>query len=143
MSVRTALIEFQASGDPFGVLIFDLNEFKSINDRFGHPGGDRALKEVAKTLAGALRTADVVGRWGGDEFLAIAHSVNPGVLGELAERCMALVDETSFRNSAGGFEGLSISVGAALVKQGDDIDSLIARADSRMYAKKKFGGGRK
>jgi diguanylate cyclase (GGDEF)-like protein/PAS domain S-box-containing protein len=139
MSLRTALVEYQTPGDPFGVLIFDLNEFKAINDRFGHGSGDRALQQVAKTLAGALRAADVVGRWGGDEFLAIVRNVSLELLGELAERCASLVRETSFRNNDGAFEGLSISVGAAVVKPGDDIDSLIARADRRMYRRKKGG----
>lgn len=143
MSLRTALIEYQAPGDPFGVLVFDLNEFKSINDHFGHAGGDRALKQVAKTLAGALRSNDVIGRWGGDEFLAIAHNVNPEILAELTGRCVALVEQSAYRNADGGFEGLSISAGAAMVESGDDMDSLIARADSRMYEKKNGSNGRK
>lgn len=137
MSLRTALVEFQEHGDPFGVLIFDVNQFKAINDRFGHASGDRALQEVAKTLLGALRAADIVGRWAGDEFLAVAHNVTIEVLQELAARCTALANETSYRNDAGGFEGLSISVGCALVKPGDDVDTLVARADSRMYQKKR------
>ncbi len=139
MSLRTALIQYQAPGDPFGVLVCDLNGFKTINDRFGHPSGDRALKEVAKTLSAALRSADIVGRWGGDEFLAIAYNVTFEVLGELAERCLALVENASYRNGDDALEGLSISIGCAMVKPGDDIDSLVARADRRMYAKKKDG----
>lgn len=142
MSVRTALVEYHASGDPFGVLVFDLNDFKAINDRFGHAGGDRALKQVARTLSGALRGADVVGRWGGDEFLAIAHGVSEEVLAELAERCVALVKETSYRNDDGGFEGLSTAVGAALVEPRDTVERLVARADRKMYEKKN-GNGRK
>jgi diguanylate cyclase (GGDEF)-like protein/PAS domain S-box-containing protein len=137
MSLRTALAEFQEHGDPFGVLVFDVNQFKAINDRFGHASGDRALQEVARTLVGALRAADIVGRWAGDEFLAIAHNVTLDVLNELAGRCTALINETAFRNDTGGLEGLSISVGCALVKPGDDVESLVARADSRMYQKKR------
>ena len=53
------------------MLVIDLDEFKKINDSFGHAGGDRALLEAAKTLLGSLRPTDTVGRWGGDEFLAI------------------------------------------------------------------------
>ena len=136
MSLRTALVEYQEHGDPFGVLVFDLNHFKAINDRFGHASGDRALIEVSKTLAGALRGADIVGRWAGDEFLAIAHNVTMEVLGELAARCVVLVKETSFRNNDGERESLSISVGVALVKPGDDVESLLARADRRMYEEK-------
>jgi diguanylate cyclase (GGDEF)-like protein/PAS domain S-box-containing protein len=137
MSLRTALAEYEEHGDPFGVLVFDVNQFKSINDRFGHASGDRALVEMAKTLTGALRSVDVVGRWGGDEFLAIARSVTREVLGELAERCAVLVKEACYRNEGGGLEGLSIAVGAALAKPDDNVESVLARADRRMYAQKK------
>jgi diguanylate cyclase (GGDEF)-like protein/PAS domain S-box-containing protein len=143
MSLRTALVEFEAHGDAFGVLLFDLNNFKAINDSFGHTSGDRALLEVARTLVGALRSKDVVGRWAGDEFLAIAHNVNMQVLGELAERCVMLVQAASFRNNEGGLEKLSISVGAALAKPGDDVEKLLAHADRRMYEKKKAGSAGK
>jgi diguanylate cyclase (GGDEF)-like protein len=139
MSLKTALVEFQATDDPFGVLVFDVNRFKAINDTFGHAVGDRALVEVSKTLVGGLRSADIVGRWAGDEFLAIAHGVTMDVLMELAERCRTLVDETYYRNGNGGLEPLSISVGVALVKPGDDWESMVARADRRMYQKKKAG----
>ena len=76
MSIRTALTEFEVHKDPFGVLLIDLDSFKTINDSFGHSCGDRALQEVAKTLTGSLRPTDIVGRWGGDEFLAIAGNVD-------------------------------------------------------------------
>ncbi len=64
-----------------GVLVFDLDKFKALNDSFGHACGDRALQEVAKTVVGSLRPADIVGRWGGDEFLAIIRNVNHEILG--------------------------------------------------------------
>ena len=137
MSIRTALIEYESHGDPFGVLVFDVDRFKTINDRFGHSAGDRALQQVANTLTGALRNLDVVGRWAGDEFLAIAHGVNHQVLSELAERCVVLVNKTFFRNNQEGWEGLSISAGGTLVRPGDDVDSLVTRADARMYDNKK------
>jgi diguanylate cyclase (GGDEF)-like protein/PAS domain S-box-containing protein len=144
MSLRTALVEFESHSDPFGVLLFDLNNFKAINDRLGHTSGDRALLEVGKTLAGALRSKDIVGRWAGDEFLAIAHNVTMQVLGELAERCVALVQAASFGNNEGGLEKLTISVGAALAEPGDDVEKLLGRADGRMYEKKNAGSvGRK
>lgn len=137
MSIRTAMVEYQAHGHPFGLLVLDLNHFKSINDRFGHASGDRALLEVGKTLTGALRTTDIAGRWGGDEFLAIIHNVKKDTLLKLAERCVVLVDNTSFLNNDGGLEDLSVSVGSALVRCGEDVSELLARADALMYEKKK------
>ncbi len=137
MSLGTALMEYEAGGDPFGVLVFDLNRFKAINDRCGHSSGDRALEEAARTLAGALRTADIVGRWGGDEFLAIARNVSRETLQALAERCAMLVGNATFRSDCGRPEALSISVGCALARLGDDAQSVVARADQRMYENKR------
>jgi diguanylate cyclase (GGDEF)-like protein/PAS domain S-box-containing protein len=136
MSVRTAMVEYQTHGDPFGILIFDLNKFKSINDRFGHVSGDRALQEVAKTLTAALRSADIVGRWGGDEYLAVIHNANEELMIHLAKRCVLLVDNSSFLNNAGALVPLSISVGGALVRPGEEIPELIERADALMYQEK-------
>jgi diguanylate cyclase (GGDEF)-like protein/PAS domain S-box-containing protein len=136
MSVHTAMVEYQTHGDPFGILIFDLIKFKSINDGYGHVSGDRALQEVAKTLTGALRGADIVGRWGGDEFLAIIHNATEELMIHLAKRCVLLVNNSSFLNNAGELVPLSISVGGALVRPGEEISQLIERADAQMYMKK-------
>jgi diguanylate cyclase (GGDEF)-like protein/PAS domain S-box-containing protein len=133
MSVRTAMAEYQTHGDPFGILIFDLIKFKSINDRFGHVSGDRALLEVAKTLTGALRSADIVGRWGGDEFLAVIHNATEELMIHLAKRCVLLVGNSSFLNNDRELVPLSISVGSALVRPGEEIPELIDRADALMY----------
>jgi diguanylate cyclase (GGDEF)-like protein/PAS domain S-box-containing protein len=137
MSVQTAMIESGAHGDPFGVLVIDLNNFKAINDTTGHAGGDRALQEVARTLVGALRTADTVGRWGGDEFLAIVRNVNEAVMQELAGRCVMLVEKTTVLTPEGEFGGLSISVGGAMMQAGESVEELIRRADERMYQAKR------
>ena len=137
MSLNTAQVEFQAHHDPFGVLVFDLDGFKDVNDTFGHATGDRALQEVAKTLIGALRSGDVVGRWGGDEFLAIVYNVNEAVLDSLANRCAMLVGETSFRDDDGNRQRISVSVGAALVEPGEESCKLVERADRRMYSRKR------
>jgi PAS domain S-box-containing protein len=80
MSLHTALSEFHVHRDPLGVIVIDIDEFKRINDSLGHSGGDRALQEAAKTLIGSLRPTDTVGRWGGDEFVAIARNVDGDML---------------------------------------------------------------
>lgn len=136
MSIRTALSEYEVHRDPFGVMLFDLDRFKAINDSFGHRWGDRALQEAAKTLAGALRPTDVVGRWGGDEFLAIVGNVDQETLATLAERCMIMVRQTSIQSNDERSISLSISVGAALVHSGETAEQIIHRADERMYQSK-------
>jgi diguanylate cyclase (GGDEF)-like protein/PAS domain S-box-containing protein len=139
MSLHTAASEFEVHKDPFGLLVVDLDKFKEINDSFGHSNGDRALQEVAHTLSGALRPTDTVGRWGGDEFLAIVRNMDGINLRMLAERCIALVRETSITSDDGRPIHLSISVGAALSHLGEKATSLIHRADELMYKSKTNG----
>jgi len=141
MSVRTALAEFQVHGDAFGVLVIDVDHFKAINDGFGHSTGDKALQEAARILTGALRTTDIVGRWGGDEFLAVIRHVDESVMQQLAERCCALMRHTSLLSAEGAVK-LSVSVGGAVSVQEDSADSIISRADELMYRSKAGGRGR-
>ena len=89
MSVKTAHTEFTVHGDPFGLLVMDLDEFKNINDMHGHACGDRALREVGKTLLGALRPTDSVGRWGGDEFAGDCAQCEPA---EPAQACSPVLE---------------------------------------------------
>lgn len=114
---------------------------KAINDGFGHTTGDRALQEVAKTLAGALRTTDMVARWGGDEFIAIARHLNSKTLEVLTERCCALVAQTTLRDD-GRTVSLSVSIGGTLVLPDDTATRLLERADELMYKSKKGGRAR-
>ncbi len=140
LSVKTALTEFHVHGDPFGVLVIDLDWFKAINDGFGHATGDEALQEAAKTLVGALRTTDIVGRWGGDEFLAVIRHVDLAILNQLADRCCGQVAQTSLV-SGGRRVPLSVSIGGAVAGRDDSADSLIKRADELMYRSKAAGRG--
>ncbi len=142
MSAQTALSEYGVHKDPFGVLLIDLDELKEINDAFGHSCGDRALRQVAQTLTGSLRPTDTVGRWGGDEFLAIVRNVNAEVLKCLAQRCAAMAAETSIPSNDERRISLSISVGGALADPGDTAERLIQRADKLMYQSKVNGRGR-
>ncbi|MGB8260195.1 MAG: sensor domain-containing diguanylate cyclase [Terracidiphilus sp.] len=142
MTARTAVSEFAVHRDPFALLMIDLDNFKGINDSYGHSCGDRALREVGKTLAGSLRPTDTLGRWGGDEFVAIVHGVQGQNLARLAERCVMLVGETSLDSNDERRIGLSISVGAALVRPEETADALIQRADELMYQGKTGGRGR-
>jgi diguanylate cyclase (GGDEF)-like protein/PAS domain S-box-containing protein len=142
MSVKTALTEYQVHGDPFGVLVIDLDWFKAINDGFGHAIGDQALQEAGKTLIGALRTTDIVGRWGGDEFLAVVRHVDVDIVKRLAERCCALMARTGMTSGDGKQVALSVSVGGAVSVPEDSADSLIKRADELMYRSKAAGRGR-
>jgi diguanylate cyclase (GGDEF)-like protein/PAS domain S-box-containing protein len=142
MSLQTALSEYQVHKDPFGVLVIDLDRFKAINDGFGHATGDRALQEVAKTLTGALRATDIVGRWGGDEFIAVVRHVNSETLKGLAERCCVLVAQTTIPRSERSAVSMSVSIGGTLALPDDTVEGLIKRADELMYRSKTSGRAR-
>jgi diguanylate cyclase (GGDEF)-like protein/PAS domain S-box-containing protein len=125
-------------GTPFGIMLADLDEFKNINDTYGHVAGDAVLVTVVKTLSGCLRASDVLGRWGGDEFLVILPGITKDILAETSARCRKLV-----ANSTVSIEGsqirVTISVGAAMDTPGDSPKSLLHRADQELYACKQSG----
>ncbi|MGO8814389.1 MAG: diguanylate cyclase domain-containing protein [Terriglobia bacterium] len=125
-------------GVPFGILLADLDEFKNINDTYGHVAGDATLVVVAKTLTGCLRASDVLGRWGGDEFLVILPSITNDILESTSERCRALVARSSVPVESGRIQ-VTISLGSAMVVHGDSAESLLHRADQHMYSKKQSG----
>lgn len=115
--------------DAFGVLVIDVDNLKSINGRFGHAAGDRALKQVATTLVATLRPNDIIGRWGGDEFVAIVQHVDAELLPALAERCRTVVANTSISGGHGKRAYLSALVRETLVRKSDTVEEIMRRAD--------------
>src|SRR5664280_287284 len=94
LKVKQSLEDLQQFGRLFGLLMFDVDHFKQVNDRHGHDAGDAVLKVISDTMTRGLREDDIVGRWGGEEFLAILFDVNAVKLRDLAERCRMLVAES-------------------------------------------------
>jgi diguanylate cyclase (GGDEF)-like protein len=124
------------------VLMIDVDHFKRINDTFGHAAGDVALIEVADRLQAMLRTDDVVGRWGGEEFLVVLPDTDPEVAAVVAERLRhAVAVEAVELGTGGDLIGISISVGVASAT--DAIpDVLVHAADKALYAAKAAGRDR-
>jgi diguanylate cyclase (GGDEF)-like protein/PAS domain S-box-containing protein len=115
-------------------LMADLNRFKEVNDSFGHACGDRVLQEAAKTLAASLRPNDTVGRWGGDEFVAIVRGVSQETLDQLARRCTAIFAQVAIPNADLPSICLTISIGATTVRNPDETpEGILRRADELMY----------
>lgn len=141
MSLQALINDATTRREPFGVLMIDLDEFKEINDACGHNHGDRALQELGNMLTGTLRPSDTLGRWGGDEFLAIVYCLDETNLRAMAERCVAMVEDRLMAGENREFS-LSISVGATLARHDDTMPSLIERADQLMYRSKSDGRGR-
>jgi len=128
-------------GVPFGIMLADLDELKKINDTYGHVAGDAALVTVAKTLSGCFRASDVLGRWGGDEFLAILPGITKDILADTSERCRALVARSTVPVEGSQIR-VTISVGAAMAAPGDSVESLLKRADQHLYSGKQLGRNR-
>jgi diguanylate cyclase (GGDEF)-like protein len=129
--------ELQRYGWPFGVIFIDIDRFKDVNDRHGHDIGDEVLRMVAKTLLNSVRSFDVVGRWGGEEFLAVIANVNREELLATVNRFRVLVEQSSIPAVPG--LRVTISLGATLARLGDETASIIKRVDKLMYESKAAG----
>jgi diguanylate cyclase (GGDEF)-like protein len=128
--------------EPIGVLLIDADHFKSINDRFGHDDGDRVLLELVYNIRRMLRTSDLVGRVGGEEFLVLSPSVKEADLLALAERIRSAVERTSF-HIAGQSYTLTVSIGAAIADPSEpDMMGARRRADTALYEAKRAGRNR-
>jgi diguanylate cyclase (GGDEF)-like protein len=123
---------------PAAVLFLDLDGFKPVNDTHGHAAGDRVLHVVAARITAALRPADLVARWGGDEFAVLLESSDEEFARHVGER---LVDSVSEPLAIGSQSiELGVSIGVALTQPGDEVDDVVGRADTAMYAAKRAGG---
>ena len=140
ITLHARMDEFQRYGWLFGVIFIDIDNFKVVNDQYGHDHGDEVLKMVAKTLQNSVRSFDVISRWGGEEFVAVIANVQGDELLTTANRCRALV-ERSFLPSIPSLR-VTVSVGAALASESDTAESVLKRADGHMYRSKRAGRNR-
>jgi two-component system cell cycle response regulator len=146
VSSRTSLLRELAAaigragktGQPLVVMMADLDHFKNINDTHGHLVGDKVLREVAARIKAALREFDLVGRYGGEEFVILLENTSPHTAHQIAERIRQRI--------AGGpvqlgpvSVSVTISQGMALYGNNDDVQSLLKRSDEAMYRAKEAG----
>ncbi len=136
-----ALHAYHQLAEPFAVLLIDVDEFKLINDTYGHIVGDQMLKLVADTLQYSIRTSDYVGRWGGEEFLVILYNVNAQQIMAIAEKLRHLVEQNSLITEKGEI-GVTISIGGTLSRPDDTVRSILERADASLYQSKGEGKNR-
>jgi diguanylate cyclase (GGDEF)-like protein/PAS domain S-box-containing protein len=137
ITINARLEELQRYGWRFGVIFIDIDLFKNVNDRYGHEAGDEVLKTVAKTLQNSVRSFDVVSRWGGEEYVAVIANIEAEELFVTANRCRALVEQSSLPSKP--LLKVTISVGATLALADDTVSTLVKRADELMYQSKKAG----
>lgn len=120
------------------VLFCDIDHFKQINTRHGHPAGDEVLKKLADLFRQHFRRGDAVGRWGGEEFLVVLGNVNRSEAETIAENFRALVAAERFPYA----NNLTISIGLAVLRAGESPDNLVKRADQALRQAKSDGRNR-
>jgi len=124
------------------ILVLDVDHFKSINDRFGHEVGDRALRKVAGVLRRSARTGDLIGRLGGEEFGIYLPGVGRGIAMQVAERIRADMEAASLIDPAAPAVTITVSIGLAAADRDAAIADSLRRADFAMYGAKRDGRNR-
>jgi diguanylate cyclase (GGDEF)-like protein/PAS domain S-box-containing protein len=126
-------------GSPLGFLLLDLDDFKKINDQYGHQLGDQVLQRLAQCGANALRRGDLFGRIGGEEFAALFPGCEPDIALQVAERLQREVQRLNFQHDDVSF-GITVSQGLTSLRAADaNLEALYARADAAMYLAKRQG----
>jgi diguanylate cyclase (GGDEF)-like protein/PAS domain S-box-containing protein len=134
--------EYRRYGNTFGVMMADIDRFKAVNDTYGHDIGDRVLTLVGQTLGHNCRVFDVVGRWGGEEFVGVFAHLDAPLLLQLAERLRRLVAGAFLTLDDARTLTVTLSLGVTLVQPGDTTDTILQRADHLLYASKAGGRNR-
>jgi diguanylate cyclase (GGDEF)-like protein len=123
---------------PLSIIFFDLDNFKSVNDTYGHDRGDGVLREVVEATERVLRSTERLGRWGGEEFVVLAPETDLGEASLLAERLRAEIAN----HHSGSALTVTASLGFAQYEAGDTPETLIKRADQALYKAKILGRNR-
>lgn len=139
---ETQLALARRHGFPTSLLLIDFDRFKDINDRFGHPAGDRLLVDASKAIAQMLRDSDTLARFGGEEFIVLLpHTAREGAL-MVAERILDAIREHEFRHE-GERMNVTVSIGGVTSEASrTSLELLTSRADTLMYQAKRAGRDR-
>ena len=128
-AIATALAERR----PLSVAMFDIDHFKQINDTFGHQTGDEVLKQVAAKAAKELRSADTVGRFGGEEFVVVLPNATADIAARVGERIRNAIE------TSGEGPCVTISIGVAELQPDENGQNALRRADEALYVAKNEG----
>ena len=135
------LSEFHRHGTALSLIMFDVDWFKGINDEFGHLAGDRVLATVAGNMIQCTRSSDSVFRYGGEEFVVILSSTDAAGAQLLAERIRTRIGAEDIELGESNCR-VTVSGGVSTAREGDTVDSLLARADAMLYEAKRGGRDR-
>lgn len=140
MERQIALLE--RHGEGFCLLLLDVDHFKTLNDQHGHATGDAVLLHLGITLPASVRRSDVVGRWGGEEFVITLTIKDPVRAAARAETIRQAIANMTVRDASGVPVAVTASIGVAAAEFGDTVEQLVERADKAMYAAKSAGRNR-
>ncbi|MBD3610988.1 MAG: diguanylate cyclase [Hydrogenovibrio crunogenus] len=136
--VNTEMKRVNRYGGRFGMIMFDVDYFKQINDDFGHDIGDETLVQIAKIVQKIVRETDYIGRWGGEEFLLIALELDASLTAKLAEKIREAIEEFVFPKVG----QVTVSLGATVYHKNETEAQLFKRADEALYLAKRHGRNR-
>ncbi len=139
-AAQSAVVSCGLNGRPFAVAVFDLDHFKSVNDTYGHFVGDEVLRAVAQVLRQAARAGDVIGRFGGEEFIALFPAANLEQATSVAERVRVLIAQAEVPLGDGMGIRVTVSAGVAAIPScADNLREAIRVADDRLFIAKRQG----
>lgn len=124
---------------PLSIAMLDIDNFKSINDRFSHITGDKVLRAIADLLKNRIRSVDVIGRYGGEEFMLIMLETTEAQASRVCENIRAEVESCSWKKIEQELGTLTISIGVAGIESADSLEGMIAKADKQLYLAKHSG----
>jgi len=137
-ALENNLKTYETLGIPFGVALLDIDKFKDFNDTYGHDVGDEVLQMVSKVFKALIRKDDVIGRWGGEEFVGIFPGVNEEQLIEILNRIRMLIEKSGLRHGDKTLQ-VTISIGGTIYQPKDSAETIIKRADTLLYKSKDNG----
>ncbi|MGD1070290.1 MAG: GGDEF domain-containing protein [Bryobacteraceae bacterium] len=136
--IESAIAKRREEGRPFCIILLDLNSFKPVNDNYGHMAGDDLLKQFSAEMRAQFRSSDLIGRWGGDEFIVVMDG-DPGEARNCVDRVRKWAFGTYKVKTPRGTCAveLSASIGIAVWDRSEDLTQLVSRADESMYEEKR------
>lgn len=139
LKLNQAVEEVEQFGRKTGIILFDIDKFRLVNEAHGRTLGDMVLRSVADSLAETLRPGNAAGRWAGEEFLLIATNVTLAELEVLAEQCRLLIATSSVAYQREQIQ-VTVSAGAVLLKRGESAETALRRAEELLYVARCQGG---
>ncbi len=136
--IKSRMEDYQKRGIPFCVMFLDIDHFKLFNDNYGHELGDEVICMVGKACSLMIRSSDLFGRFGGEEFVAVLPGTNEQNMYVIADAMRSIVENTGI-SSGGDQLKVTISIGATMVRPDDTAESVMKRADELLYMSKEAG----